>query len=138
MICDMTYAEEQKHKVRNRYFRRQMIPEIARTLSIRRQMLYKRRNYKSRMIDRPDEPEILIRRRLTDQIQHEKGNALELHEFDWLLHIWKSSSGSATAIRTGKWLLLFGKLCNRPRRFTVTSMSTNISGFRISNTWAPL
>lgn len=76
----MSYTEEQKQEARNRFFQGETIPEIAVALNIERRTLYNWRNAESWMIARPDDPEILIRQRITLLTGRENKTELEIHE----------------------------------------------------------
>ena len=84
-MFDMKYTDEQRFQARNRFFQGETIPEISAALNIERRTLYNWRDAENWSIARPDDPEILIRRRIGCLIQRESKTENELKELSNLL-----------------------------------------------------
>lgn len=76
----MSYNDEQKQQARNRYFQGEKIPEIAEALSIERRTLYNWCKSENWPVARPDDPEVIIRQRITLLVGREGKNELEIKE----------------------------------------------------------
>lgn len=84
-MAGMAYTEEQHLQARNRFFQGETIPEIAAALNIERRTLYNWRDAENWTTARPDDPEVLIRQRITRLIPRENKTETDLKELSSLL-----------------------------------------------------
>lgn len=81
----MTYTEEQKNAARNRFWKGETIPEIARALGIQKRTLYNWQAAENWSVALPDDPELCIRRRVARLLDQDEKSELQLRELTGLL-----------------------------------------------------
>lgn len=81
----MGYTDEQKKEAKNRYFKGDKVPEIAAALGIQRRTLYHWIKEESWFVAAPDDPELLIRRRIARLLDLDDKSEPQIKELFGLL-----------------------------------------------------